>query len=148
MSHNLAIQGSKMQLINQLVFFDEQMDVFNKQFLPEYNSKRKNVMKVLADYSATLEKVLADFSEEQLKKVVLIGSKVKFRYLDDDETETVTIVFPNLARPEEEIVSFLSPIGLQLLLGKCGEVYELELPVGKVLVEIEEVTFGNKGTTE
>ncbi len=145
-NHNLAVEGTRVQLVNQLVFFDEEVEQFYNQYFPNQDVNRKNITKLIAKYKDSVEELLSNFSGEHLKTIVLIGSRVQFRYLEDDEIETVTIVFPNFADPEENIVSFLSPLAMQLLLGKLNQVYELELPVGKVLVEITNISFENKGT--
>lgn len=144
-SHSLIYQGSKSQLVNQLVYFDEEKTSFLDQHFPEFNQRRQTAERALGLYSEAVEGILADFSPEKLNGTVLIGSRLKLRYLDDDTAETFTIVFPHLSDPDRNLVSFLSPLGFQLLLAKPDDSYRLDVPSGELTVRVEEIQFVNQG---
>jgi len=103
------------------------------------------VERVLSDYSMILEKILADFNEENLNSVALIGSKLELRYLDNDTSELFTIVFPHVADPDKNMVSFLSPLGFQLLMAQKNETYRLDVPSGEISIRVEGIKFVNSG---
>lgn len=145
MSHSFTLQGSRSQLIEQLVFFDDEKTNFLDQYYPDYNQKRAAVERKLADYTSTLERLLADLNENSLNSTALIGSKITLRYLDDDSTEAYTIVFPERADPDRNMVSFLSPVGFQLLMAKSGEQCRLEVPSGELQVSVEKIEYVNSG---
>lgn len=145
MNRSLFLEGARIQLLKQLVYFDDEKNSFLNQYFPEYNQKRSRVERALSDYSATLENIFADFNEGTLNSAVLIGSEVVLRYADDDTSESFTIVFPHQADPNRNRVSFLSPVGFQLLMARMNETHRLHVPSGEISVTIEDITFVNGG---
>lgn len=145
MNHSLALEGCRSQLLKQLVYFDEEKIHFLDQYFPDYNPKRTLVERVLNDYMKTVGDILANFSEEQVNSVALIGSRLELEYTDDATKESFTIVFPHKANPDQNLVSFLSPLGFQLLLAKPGQTRQLEIPSGSLTVCIREVRYVNSG---
>lgn len=149
MSHSLIYEGSRAQLVKQLVFFDEEKVNFLNQYYPDFGPKRSAAERLITNYVAELERLSADFTPDKLQSVALIGSELSIRYLDDgdDFTETFTIVFPHLADPDRNRVSVLSPLGYQLLLAKVGETRSLDVPSGQMNVRIEQIKYVNNGET-
>lgn len=147
MSHSVLLQGSRMQLVNQLVYFDEEKAYFLDHYFPHHGIERSKVEQVLSAYTAMLENVVADLREATLNTAVLIGSEVSLRYAEDGEAESFTIVFPHLTEPGRNKISFLSPLGLQLLMKRAGLTYELAVPSGVMEVAIEAIKYKNCGDT-
>lgn len=145
MNHSLLYQGSRTQLVQQLLYFDEEKIAFLNQYFPDRTKQRSDAEALLSRYSSSLEQLLSDFTEEVLNSTVLIGSQLEIRYLDDHSTDTYTIVFPNQAEPSDNKISMLSPIGMQLLLAKLGSTYQLAIPSGELSVKIESIKFVNSG---
>ncbi|MBT2291235.1 GreA/GreB family elongation factor [Paenibacillus albidus] len=145
MNHSTLKQDSRTQLIRQLVYFDEEKTGFLTHYFPEPGKQRAAAEELLNRYCSALEERLADFQEDQLDNQVLIGSELQLRYLDDDALDTYTLVFPESAKPEENKVSLLSPVGMQLLLAEPGRTYELQVPSGQLSVQIESCRFINGG---
>ena len=108
---NRSWAGSKTQLINQLVYFDEEKAKFLEQYFTDQSKERTEMEKLLTLYCKKLEQIVADFNETSLQSTVLIGSQVKLRYEDDDSFETYTVVFPeaNARRTERAARRFLLP---------------------------------------
>ncbi|WP_040949477.1 GreA/GreB family elongation factor [Gorillibacterium massiliense] len=146
MNPSLLDQMTRLQLTNQLVYFDEEKIHFLDHYFPDHNQKRRAAEKTLADYTSVVESILRDLNEETLNSVALIGSKLELRYLDDGSTESYTIVFPDQTDPASGHVSFLSPIGFQLLMTRRDDVRQLAVPYGETSVKVEEVKFVNHGT--
>lgn len=148
MSHSMLYQGSRSQLVGQLVYFDEEKINFLDQYFPDFGPKRSSAERLISDYIKTVESISQNLTPESLNSTVLIGSELKLRYADDDSTETYTVVFPHLADPDRNQVSFLSPLGFQLLLKKVGDTCSLAIPSGQLAVTIEEIKFVNRGEVQ
>jgi len=142
------VSGSRSHLINQLIFFDEQYTDFIHQYFPQHSSHRAGMEKLIRKYAGMLETLLEQSDSEllaSLHSVTLLGSKAKVVYEEDGYEESFTIVFPTEIDPDQNRISFLSPIGSQLLFSKAGERMILETPVGRHDVRIEEVKFAYIG---
>ncbi|TDF96357.1 GreA/GreB family elongation factor [Paenibacillus piri] len=148
MNRSIPLQGSRTQLVNQLVYFDEQKQEFLDHYFPNSGRERLKIDQLLSDYAKTLEGILAGFTQESLNSTVLIGSRMRLLYVEDGLTESYTVVFPHQAEPNENKVSFLSPIGLQLLLAKTNETCRLKVPSGELEVRLEEIRYNNSGHVE
>lgn len=145
MNRSFLYEGSRKQLIQQLIYFDEERLSFLNQYFPDRNKQRSSAEALISRYCTALEQLLGDFNEERLNATALIGSQVTLRYSDDGMTDVYTIVFPNQADPGANKVSMLSPVGMQLLLAKMGSIQQLEVPSGALEVRIEEIRFVNSG---
>ncbi len=73
------------------------------------------------------------------KGVVDIGSVVTIKFIDDDETEDYTIVGTHEANPNENKISFQSPIGEAIFKQKQGKTVEVQSPNGIFKVKIVQV---------
>ncbi len=73
------------------------------------------------------------------KGVVDIGSVVTIKFIDDDETEDYTIVGTHEANPNENKISFQSPIGEAIFKQKQGQTVEVQSPNGIFKVKIVQV---------
>ncbi|MVO98072.1 GreA/GreB family elongation factor [Paenibacillus lutrae] len=143
MNHSLL--GARTQLIQQLVYFDEELTTFLEAYTPNQSKIRSTTRQHLMDYCLELTRLMQEFKEEILHSRVLIGSRVLVRYMDDQETDSYTIVFPSKADPNINYISFLSPIGSCLLLGDVGKVCSIETPSGISVMKIEKIEFRNAG---
>lgn len=139
---NRSIKDSKTQLINQLVYFDDEKAKFLKHYFDDQSKERADLDRLLTSYCTELEHIVSNLNETTLHSTVLIGSQVKLRYEDDGSCETYTVVFPNEAQPELNRISFLSPIGRKLLLSKVMQSYELDIPLGVIKINIEGIKYG------
>jgi transcription elongation factor GreA len=72
---------------------------------------------------------------------VYIGTKVTVLYEDENETEDYVICYPEQSNPDEGYISFLSPVGRQLLFKNIGEKINLRIPTGELMVTIKEISF-------
>ena len=145
MNHSAILQGSNTQLVNQLVFFDEEKQFFLKKYIPDDSKERNKVDQVIGMYTALLENIIAEGNHESLNSKVLIGSQVTLQYQDDGYEEQYRVVFPQLTDPSKNWISFLSPIGLQLLMTTRDELYEFVVPSGPIEVRIKEIRYMNSG---
>ncbi|MED4203986.1 GreA/GreB family elongation factor [Neobacillus mesonae] len=72
---------------------------------------------------------------------VYIGTKVTVLYEDENDTEDYVICFPEHSDPDRGFISFLSPVGRQLLLKDLGENISLKIPTGELQVSIKEISY-------
>jgi transcription elongation factor GreA len=72
---------------------------------------------------------------------VYIGTKVTVLYEEENETEDYVICYPEQSNPDEGYISFLSPVGRQLLFKNIGEKISLHIPTGELMVTIKEISF-------
>ncbi|RKN84354.1 GreA/GreB family elongation factor [Paenibacillus ginsengarvi] len=142
------LQTSRSQLVNQLVFFDEEKTNFLNQYFPNISPERNKIDRMLSVYTTTLEQMFSDYSYETLNSIVLIGSEVNLKYMDDGSAETYTIVFPHQANLSQNRVSFLSPVGSQLLLTPVNETRQLGTPAGEIEVKLEQIRFTLSGEVQ
>ena len=87
------------------------------------------------EYNIEHAKIISD---EKTGKVS-IGSVVKIKYVEDDETEEFTIVGSKEADPFENRISNESPIALAILGKKAKDKVLVDSPNGKYEVEILEI---------
>jgi transcription elongation factor GreA len=145
---NHSLEGARNQLVNQLVYLDEGLVNFLNEYFPGPRQQRIIIENTLNNYTSILEEMLRNFSVNNLNSYALIGSKVTVQYLDDNTTESFVIVFPSSTNPDKNLISFLSPIGLQLLMAQINETYELEIPSGTIPVRVQDIQYYNHGSVE
>lgn len=136
------LTGARNHLVNQLIFFDEQYTSFFDQYFPEPNKERIAMEKHIQRYWEALELILTQDDStlaNTLNTTVLVGSTVTVYYYEDRETEQYTIVYPTESDPDKHRISFLSPIGKQLLLASVGDDVALETPAVHQSIRIEAV---------
>ncbi|MGN7470591.1 GreA/GreB family elongation factor [Brevibacillus sp. SAFN-007a] len=142
------LQGTRKHLIHQLVFFDEQYSLFFDQYVRDYGREKQMVDDCIQRYKQTLEQLLAKDDSalyESLKAVALLGSSVRVLFEEDGFEESFTVVFPTDSDPDHNRISFLSPIGRQLLLTAPHNRIVLESPVGRQQVLVREISFTYMG---
>ncbi|WP_286872861.1 GreA/GreB family elongation factor [Idiomarina sp. UBA4520] len=75
------------------------------------------------ELSLLLERL--EFSQQKSSRLlgrVTVGSSVTVRNRNTNEKITVTLVPPELADPESQLISFISPLGSSLLGLRLGDV--------------------------
>ncbi|MBQ3475362.1 MAG: transcription elongation factor GreA [Bacilli bacterium] len=103
----------------------------------EYHSARDRQGQVEARIKE-LEYLLdnATIIEETKSDVVTVGSKVKIKYVDDDEEEEYSIVGSTEADPFENKISNESPIAKVIMGKKKGDTVTVESPNGSYEIKI------------
>ena len=91
-----------------------------------------------------LEKIMeqAEIIEKSRTDKVVLGTKVKIKYIDedDDEVEEYLIVGSKEADPSNNKISNESPLAMAIMNAKAGEVRSVNSPNGKYDVEILEIS--------
>lgn len=107
----------------------------------EYDAARTEQAEVegkIAEIEAMLEN--AELIKEVNTNKVSIGTTVTLKYIEDDETDTYTIVGSKEADPFENRISNESPIAKSIMGAKKGELVTVDSPNGKYQVEIVEIS--------
>ena len=103
----------------------------------------KNEQAMLEHRIATLEervKAARVVEAKELEKgIVGVGSKVRLRDIDADETIEYVMVGSAEADPENKKVSNESPVGQAIMGGKKGETVDVATPRGKLQFKIVDV---------
>ena len=82
----------------------------------------------------------AEVIKDTVRDIAEIGSTVTWQSLDQNETETYTIVGPEEVDPNEGTISYNAPIAKQLLQAKVGNKRTLTTPAGNRQVKIIEIS--------
>ena len=96
----------------------------------EYDAARTEQAEVegkIASIEAMLEN--AEIIKDTNKNTVSIGSKVTLKYIEDDETDTYTIVGSKEADPFANKISNESPIAKAIMGAKKGSLVTVDSPV-------------------
>lgn len=129
-------------LVEQLVFFDEQKTSLLERHFPDQHRDRRDMELLINRYRERLEGIIAENNREVLNQTVLIGSNVTVRSDEDGTVESYTIVMPEAANIEEYCISFLSPLGQELLLSEKGQVITVQTPAGSYELTVFDITSG------
>lgn len=135
MSHS-TLSSLKTALREQLTLFQKQQNDRTSPIGRFYMNNQKKFLQ----YVRELEQLFNQEDEDIFTKV-FIGATVKIVYLEEEDEETYTICFPEEADPDQGKISFLSPIGNQLLLEMRGNSIDLDIPGGKTAVKISEIHY-------
>lgn len=139
MSHKVEL-NLKETLLNQLVFLEENVTEIIDSY---FSSNRNKYKEFLNTYSTEVQDFLSTVDEQSESSLIkaFIGTKVVLKYEDEDETDDYTICMPENSDPDKGFISFLSPVGSQLLLRSSGEIMNLITPGGEFKVTIKAINF-------
>ncbi len=144
-----ALTATREHFIHQLVYFDEQYPAFFDSYLSGLQgTERAQMEKLVRQYSETLVSLLEKDDEslhESLRAVVLIGSRADVYFEDDDYEESFTVVFPSESDPDRNRISFLSPIGRQLLFAPPTQPLTLDVPSGPLRIIVRNIRYAYIG---
>lgn len=103
----------------------------------EYDAARDEQAKIEARIQELEYKLEhATIIDSKDKTSVNVGCEVTIEYIDDDETDTYSIVGSLEADPFENKISNESPIGRALMGAKVGDVISVEGPNGSYQVKV------------
>lgn len=141
MNHNLHL--TKDYYVQQLNYIDDN----NKELTNLYLSStpiQERLKHFFNLYVLEVEDLLKTNKRNEIISFfpkVFIGTKVTVLYDEENETEDYVICYPEHSDPDSSYISFLSPVGRQLLLKKIGEKISLKIPTGEIPVTIKEISF-------
>ncbi|MEH7106687.1 GreA/GreB family elongation factor [Bacillus sp. JJ1764] len=140
---NHSVRSNREYFLQQLGFIDENIKELTNLYLSStpVQERMKHFFNL---YALELEELLKRNHKKSIITVfpkVFIGTKVTIKYDDDDETEDYVICFPDASDPDQGLISFMSPVGRQLLLKEKGEKIALKIPSGEIAVSINEISF-------
>ncbi|MBO0962923.1 GreA/GreB family elongation factor [Neobacillus sp. MM2021_6] len=127
----------------QLVYLDENIKDLTNLYLSS-TPIQERIKHFFNLYVLEVEELLSKASKKGPPSVfpkVFIGTKVTVLFEEDQETEDFVICLPEQSNPDSGFISFLSPVGRQLLLRKHGEQLSLKIPTGDLQVTIRNISF-------
>ncbi|MCG7410245.1 GreA/GreB family elongation factor [Paenibacillus sp. ACRRX] len=140
MNHSATSTQIRQHVQRQLIALEEEKQAFLDAVFPAFGDKRTQAEQIVTRYSSCIRELL-NLPDDQLCKVILIGSQVRITYLEDHDMDSFTIVYPQHAEPNENRISFLSPMGRQLLTATIGSILTIDTPAGTIDIRIDKVTF-------
>ncbi|WP_440111567.1 GreA/GreB family elongation factor [Paenibacillus sp. QZ-Y1] len=143
MNHRTPRTNCREKLVSQLFTLGEEKRTFLDAYFDVREPERIELERLLIAYTQCVEKLLLG-PDEDLDSVVLIGSFIQFEYVDFHTSDSFWIVMPDDANLDAGRISFLSPVGRQLLLGSVGEIRSVNTPSGSMKVRITKVELNNE----
>ncbi|WP_042454705.1 GreA/GreB family elongation factor [Neobacillus dielmonensis] len=142
---NHSFPQCKEDFVQQLVYIDENIKELTDLYISStpIQERLKHFFSIYFLEVEELIKINKEKSTIPLFPKVYIGTKVTVLYDDEDETEDYVICFPEHSDPDLGYISFLSPVGRQLLLKNVGEQILLQVPTGALSVTIKEISYAN-----
>ncbi|MBD2867409.1 GreA/GreB family elongation factor [Paenibacillus arenilitoris] len=143
MSHSIHSSALRERLVRQLIVLGEEKQSFLDAYFPMHGKERIQTHRFITQYVSFTEDRLSA-SNEELEASVFVGCEVTIDYLEYRTTDTFEIVFPHEAEPDRNRISFLSPVGMQLLMGHRDEVIPVAIPSGEMRVRISRIGYPNE----
>ncbi|MDR7078456.1 transcription elongation factor GreA [Neobacillus niacini] len=140
---NHSIHQNKEDFVQQLVYIDENIKELTTLYISS-TPVQERIKHFFNIYILEVEDLLKKNNRNKTISTfpkVYIGTKVTVWYEEDNEAEDYTICIPEQSNPDSGFISFLSPVGKQLLLKNIGEKIMLKIPTGEVSVTIKEITY-------
>lgn len=147
MNRRTPLNNNREMLVSQLLTLGEEKVTFLDAYFDVRNPDRVQLEKQLKDYTERVEQLLAG-PDELLSSVVLIGSQIELEYVDFHTSDMLTIVMPEEADPDEGHISFLSPVGRQLLLADKGETRSIFTSSGSMRIRIVDIQWASEQNSE
>jgi transcription elongation factor GreA len=141
---NHSVPQNKEDFVQQLVYIDENIKELTNLYISS-TPVQERVKHFFNIYTLEVEELLKENSKRKVISAfpkVYIGTKVTVWYEEDHEAEEYTICLPEQSDPDSGFISFLTPVGKQLLLKNIGETLLLKVPTGEVPVTIKEISYG------
>jgi regulator of nucleoside diphosphate kinase len=111
------------------------------QYLVESPRYRTTHAVLLMALKAELDRGTVVAPGEVPKSAVTMHSRVRIQDLQEDESETYTLVYPHEADIDSGKLSVLAPLGMALLGTRVGDVVEFDAPAGTRRLKIERVLY-------
>jgi len=140
-------QARKEFILSQLIRLEERRKELQAVYLPseDQEDSQQAIELWLDRYIRMAESLVSQDSLwlEPNMPIVLIGCSVDVEFLDTEkpQLETYTVCFPDEADPASGFISFLSPIGQQLLLASLNQEVSLMTPDGDMQAVIKNISI-------
>jgi transcription elongation factor GreA len=141
MNHSLHL--TKNYYVQQLNYIDENIKELTNLYLSS-TPVQERLKHFFNLYVMEVEELLKTNKRNEFIShfpKVFIGTKVTVLYDDEYETEDYVICYPEQSDPDLGYISFLSPVGRQLLFKNLGDKVSIKIPTGELLVTIKEISF-------
>ncbi|WP_175638119.1 GreA/GreB family elongation factor [Metabacillus schmidteae] len=141
MNHNNP--QHKENLVKQMVYIDENIKKLTRLYIA-HTPVQEQLKDFFNLYLLELEELLNTDPKNSVIPFlpkVYIGTRVTVLFDEENDTEDFVICFPEQSDPDSGCISFLSPVGRQLLLKEIGEKIMLKVPTGELPVRIKELSY-------
>ncbi len=133
------------KLLKSIVDFEEDFRDIVNDYYPHPTQERADILQLAAEYVKKFNKALEHVTfQEQSEKhfpFVVIGSEVEIQDIDHDETFKYKIVAPSERDIVNDYISFLSPVGMALLMKEEGETVAVNTPGGVYRYRVKSIAL-------
>lgn len=136
---------ARAYILRQLVHLDESKKTMLDAYfpLPDRLAERKSIEIMLERYVHRIEKLLFCLTHEPdyTLTFVVVGSTVTIRNTQSQVSESYKICYPDHVDIDAGCISFLSPLGRQLLLLPIYSTVQVAVPDGQLEYVVERITM-------
>ena len=130
----------KMEVADQLKEARSFGDLSENAEYDEAKNEQAKLESQIAELSFILANAVVVDDDDISVDEIGVGSIMKIRDLELDETETFQIVGTTETDPANNKISDESPIGKAALKKKVGDVFEVDAPIGIIKYEVLEIS--------
>lgn len=140
---NHSVHQNKDYFVQQLVYIDENIMELTNLYISStpIQERLKHFFNLYVLEVEDLLKINQKNNFISSFPKVFIGTRVTVLYDEENETEDYVICYPEHSNPDHGFISFLSPVGRQLLFKNISEKIMLKIPTGELLITIKEISF-------
>ncbi len=109
--------------------------------IKEARNRNSRDIKHLDDLEGELARAVIVSSEDVPGDVVTMNSQVVLKDLDSGEVMTIALSFPQDAKPEENRISVLAPVGTAIIGYRTGDLVEWQVPAGVRRLRVEDILY-------
>lgn len=146
MSNIIVTKRVFQMLVQHLADIEEEKQYVVENHFPGFNHERNDFEELINSYIMGLKNIInngikIDEKCPEACPLVLIGSNIYLKDLEDDTVEKLKLVSPFRGKTDLglDTASYLSPMGRALLLKKPGEQVSVEVPMGLLNYHIQSV---------
>lgn len=133
------------KILSNLVELEEVYEQISYDYYSALPEERDKFLDFITEYIRQMDKTLkyVSFSGEEKSKIpfVIIGSEVEIEDVEDNEIFKYQIVSPYQRDVSRDNISFISPLGMALLLKKQGEALEVNTPGGVYRYRVKSIAL-------
>jgi transcription elongation factor GreA len=133
------------KVLANMVEIEDGLQKILNEYYPNYTKERDDFTDFIKHYISELDKNIKYLSiidkAENKFPFVIIGSEVEIEDMDEGDVYKYHIVNPHTRDITNDYISFLSPVGMALLLKKQGEIVNVNTPSGTYRYRIKTIAL-------
>ncbi len=132
--------GERPKIVEAIKVAREMGDLSENAEYAAAKEAQVHLERKISDLEFTLSRVQSIDTDAIPGDKVYLYAKVLVKDLDDEEEIEYTIVPPEEARADEDIISIKSPVATAMLGKSVGDVVDIKVPAGTIQYEIMKIS--------